>query len=52
MDLTMLEIQNSKERDLDEWITLFKRADARYSFKGMTQPPGSSLALLEVIWRK
>jgi hypothetical protein len=27
MDLTMLEIQNSYERDLDEWAALFERAD-------------------------
>ncbi|EED16326.1 O-methyltransferase, putative [Talaromyces stipitatus ATCC 10500] len=50
MDLTMLEIGNSKERALDEWISLFAQADSRFIFKGMRQPPGSRLAILEVTW--
>ncbi|KAI0835695.1 putative O-methyltransferase [Hypoxylon sp. FL0890] len=50
MDLTMLEIGNAKERDLNEWQSLFKQADSRYVFKGMQQPPGSSLSILEATW--
>ena len=50
MDATMLEIYNAKERELDEWKTLFEQADKRFKFKGMTQPSGSRLALLETIW--
>ncbi|KAF5137706.1 O-methyltransferase gsfB [Metarhizium anisopliae] len=36
MDVTMLEILNSKERDLDEWKQLFRQADERYVFRGTT----------------
>lgn len=52
MDVTMLEIGNAKERDLDEWKGLFTRADTRFKFKGITQPEGSNLALLEAIWEE
>lgn len=50
MDVTMLEIGNSKERDFDEWKSLFVQADQRFTFKGMTQPPGSNLSILEAAW--
>ncbi|OTA97997.1 hypothetical protein M426DRAFT_77207 [Hypoxylon sp. CI-4A] len=50
MDLTMLEIGNAKERDVDEWGALFQQADQRFSFQGMQQPQGSSLALLQATW--
>ncbi|KAI5859358.1 S-adenosyl-L-methionine-dependent methyltransferase [Durotheca rogersii] len=50
MDVTMLEIGNSKERDLDEWKSLFEQADQRFAFKGVQQPPGSNLAILEAAW--
>ncbi|KAK9438392.1 S-adenosyl-L-methionine-dependent methyltransferase [Metarhizium brunneum] len=50
LDVTMLEIGNSKERDLDEWKQLFRQADERYVFRGTTQPPGSNLAILRADW--
>lgn len=33
MDLTMLEIGNAKERDLEEWQALFAQADLRFALK-------------------
>jgi hypothetical protein len=50
MDLTMLEIGNAKERDLGEWKALFEKADSRFVFRGVEQPPGSSLSIIEVTW--
>ena len=50
MDLTMLEIGNAKERDLEEWKALFEQADARFVFKGVHQPVGSRLAIIEMVW--
>ncbi|KAH8696533.1 putative O-methyltransferase [Talaromyces proteolyticus] len=50
MDLTMLEIGNAKERDLGEWESLFEQAHPKFVFKGMRQPPGSRLAILEATW--
>ena len=50
MDLTMLELQNSRERELDDWAALLKQADPRFNFLGGSQPPGSNLWIMEVIW--
>lgn len=50
MDLTMLEIGNAKERDLGEWQALFGQADEKFVFKGMKQPEGSRLAIVEAVW--
>ncbi|GAW15863.1 hypothetical protein ANO14919_052850 [Xylariales sp. No.14919] len=50
-DVVMSTIQNAKERDLNEWIGLFRRADERFEFKGATTPPGSQLSLLVAMWR-
>ncbi len=50
MDLTMMEINNAKERDLDEWKTLFDKADSRFIYKGLRQPPGSKLGIIEAVW--
>ena len=46
----MLEFHNAKERDIDDWINLFGTADPRFRFLGFKQPPGSSLAIMEVDW--
>lgn len=46
----MLEIGNAKERELEEWKALFSQADERFVFKGVFQPEGSRLSLLEVVW--
>jgi len=50
MDLTMLELQNARERELDDWAGLFKQADARFKFLGGKQPPGSNLWIMEAVW--
>jgi hypothetical protein len=49
-DLGMIAIQNGRERDLDEWKSLFGRADSRFHFVGVTQPEGSNLSLIEASW--
>lgn len=50
MDLTMLEIQNSQQREIDDWKDLFKRADDRFEFVSGEQPSGSRLWVLKVRW--
>ena len=50
MDLTMLELQNSCERDLDDWAALLLRADAGFKFLGGQQPEGSNLWILTARW--
>lgn len=50
-DLTMKEIQNSRERELDDWVQLFKTADPRFQFEGAMQPDGSDLWILTAEWK-
>lgn len=49
-DLTMLEIGNAKERDMEEWKTLFAEANARFKVTNVNQPMGSNLAIIETTW--
>jgi hypothetical protein len=50
MDLTMLELQNSRERELEDWAKLFEEADARFRFLGGKQPRGANIWILEAVW--
>ena len=50
MDVSMLTIQNSQERDQDDWISLFSRADERFKFLGIKHPKGSHLSIIEFSW--
>ncbi|KAF4620234.1 hypothetical protein G7Y89_g14586 [Cudoniella acicularis] len=53
MDLTMLQLTNSRERDVHEWVCLFQDADARFELVGITQPSRfSSLSLIEFCWKQ
>lgn len=50
MDVAMMTLQNAQERDKDEWVSLFKCADERFTFAGVTQPEGSDLAVIVFTW--
>ncbi|TVY81049.1 O-methyltransferase gsfB, partial [Lachnellula suecica] len=50
MDLSMLQIQNAREREEQDWKSLFKEADARFKFEGVQQPQGSKLAFIQASW--
>ncbi|MCJ1382875.1 hypothetical protein MMC17_005988 [Xylographa soralifera] len=49
-DLFMKQLQNSKERDHDDWRLLFERADPRFKFLGVTSPPAFGLSIIEAVW--
>ncbi|KAL8949400.1 MAG: hypothetical protein Q9222_004483 [Ikaeria aurantiellina] len=49
-DMYMLAFQNAKERTIDEWTALFTEVDARFRLGGVSQPPGSALAVMEITW--
>jgi hypothetical protein len=51
MDLTMLELLNAKERDVNDWIELFAMADPRFKFLGAKQPTGSRMSIMEAVWQ-
>ncbi|RKF60357.1 O-methyltransferase gsfB [Golovinomyces cichoracearum] len=50
MDLSMLSLLNSQERDEDGFRHLFKAADNRFRFGGIRTIAGSHMALIEAIW--
>ena len=47
----MLELFNSKERDVDDWATLLRQADERFSLVDIKRPSRSKLSFIEIIWR-
>ncbi|KAI0152986.1 S-adenosyl-L-methionine-dependent methyltransferase [Xylariaceae sp. FL1272] len=52
MDLCMMEIQNSCERDVSDWIRLFRDADPRFKVQSTKQPLGSSLGFIVAEWKE
>ncbi|KAL9616602.1 MAG: hypothetical protein Q9160_008547 [Pyrenula sp. 1 TL-2023] len=50
MDIDMLSLFNSRERDEDDWRYLFSQADKRFVMKGIDKPSGSSLSFVHFIW--
>lgn len=48
----MLSILNARERDADEWESLFAEADPRFEVQDVKRPNGSNLAIMEAIWNE
>lgn len=48
-DLSMMQVHNSKERELEEWVALLKGGDERLRLVNVVQPFGSSMSVLEVV---
>ena len=50
MDLVMLELFNSHERELNDWKALFDLVDKRFVLRSVTLPEGSNKWLLVFEW--
>lgn len=50
MDLVMLTLLNAQERTEGEFRKLFKDADPRFVFKGVTRPEGCRMSIVEAVW--
>ena len=48
-DMSMMQVHNSRERDLDEWNDLLKGADKRLRLQNVVQPFLSLMSVLEVV---
>ena len=48
-DLSMMQVHNSKERELEEWVALLKGGDEKLRLVNVVQPYGSSMSVLEVV---
>ena len=49
-DLSMKQLLNAKERDAEDWASLFKAADPGFRLQRIQMPKESKLAIVEVIW--
>ncbi|UDD63752.1 hypothetical protein AFCA_011013 [Aspergillus flavus] len=50
MDVNMLQLLNSRERDEAQWRGLLREADGRFRWLGVRRAEGSALAVVEVVW--
>lgn len=50
MDMLMLSICNSRERDEKEWRQLFEKADLCFKVLRVFTPKGSALGIMDVVW--
>jgi len=50
MDMIMFSLFNSRERDVDDWIALFKAADSRFGKVKAWIPEGGKLGIIESVW--
>lgn len=50
MDMIMLTLFNSRDRERHEWVRLFGQTDARFRDVKAWVPDGSSLAIIEATW--
>ena len=48
--MIMLSLFNARERERDDWISLFERADARFRDVRVWLPEGATLAIIEAVW--
>lgn len=46
----MKAFNNARERDVETWGELFKEADERFRFLGVTVPAGARMAIIEAYW--
>lgn len=51
MDLGLVSHMNGRERSVDEWHTLVAGAGPRFKIQQISQPEGSMLALIEVVFK-
>lgn len=52
VDLQMLSLFNSKERKVEDWLDVVKRANERFELNNVHVVPGAPLGILEFILRK
>ncbi|KAF5870961.1 putative o- protein [Botrytis fragariae] len=52
LDMIMLSMHNSREREAEEWQDLFLEADPRFGVLKIWTPIGASLAIIEAVWQE
>jgi hypothetical protein len=51
MDMIMLSHFNPRERDIDDWTSLFQATDARFGKVNAWVREGGRLGIIESVWR-
>ena len=49
--MVMLAHFNGRERTAEAFAELFSQADHRFGIESIRKPPGSAMAIIEVIWK-
>jgi hypothetical protein len=49
VDLQMFTVVNAKERKVEDWASVFKRADARFDVNGVHLLPGAPLGIIDFV---
>ncbi|TGO84974.1 hypothetical protein BPOR_0444g00010 [Botrytis porri] len=52
LDIIMLSMHNSREREAEEWQDLFLEADPRFGVLKIWTAIGASLAIIEAVWQE
>ncbi|KAF7945255.1 hypothetical protein EAE96_010033 [Botrytis aclada] len=52
LDMIMLSMHNSREREAEEWQDIFREADPRFGVLKIWTPAGASLAIIEAVWQE
>jgi hypothetical protein len=52
MDMIMLSLCNSRERDEADWRQVFQEADPRFKVLRVFTPKGSALGIVDVAWER
>ncbi|KAI0548226.1 S-adenosyl-L-methionine-dependent methyltransferase [Xylaria curta] len=50
MDVGMQQLLNAQQREMQDWLNLFRRADPKFKFIGARQPPGAIRWIIEAEW--
>ena len=50
MDIGMLQLLNSQQRDADEFKELLAKADPRFRLVEIRKPPGGMQSIVEIMW--
>jgi hypothetical protein len=50
MDMLMLSICNSRERDREDWQKVISEADPRFKIRSVFTPSESALGIIVAVW--
>lgn len=49
-DMLMMTLFNAREREMEDWIQLFEKADNRFKFKSAQKPDIGTMGVMIAVW--